>query len=189
MNGDPVSRRGFLKLTGSTLGAGWLSAHWPAVLALGQAACSARDAATPFRNLDALTAADLEAVAAQIIPTDETGPGAREAGVIYFIDGALETVMKGAGGFLADGAARLGDIARDRYGKARFSEHDDDAQLTILRDEEQTGFFGAMKFLTVTGMFAMPSHGGNHGKIGWTLLGFDSRHGWLPPFGHYDADA
>ena len=35
-------------------------------------------------------AAEVEAIAARIIPTDET-PGAREAGVIYFIDRALVT--------------------------------------------------------------------------------------------------
>src|SRR5262245_36499531 len=40
--------------------------------------------------LTAAEAADIEAVAAQIIPTDDS-PGAREAGVVYFIDRALAT--------------------------------------------------------------------------------------------------
>ena len=40
--------------------------------------------------LTAAEAADVEAVAAQIIPTDDT-PGAREAGVVHFIDRALAT--------------------------------------------------------------------------------------------------
>lgn len=40
--------------------------------------------------LDATSAADIDALTSQIIPTDDT-PGAREAGVIYFIDRALAT--------------------------------------------------------------------------------------------------
>ena len=35
-------------------------------------------------------AAEIEAIAARIIPSDAT-PGAREAGVVYFIDRALST--------------------------------------------------------------------------------------------------
>ena len=42
--------------------------------------------------LSAVEAADVEAVAAQIVPTDDT-PGAREAGVVYFIDRALATFL------------------------------------------------------------------------------------------------
>ncbi len=43
-----------------------------------------------FETLDADTAAEIEAIAAQIIPSTG-GSGAREAGVIYFIDRALST--------------------------------------------------------------------------------------------------
>jgi len=40
--------------------------------------------------LDPLTALDLEALTSEIIPTTET-PGAKEAGVVHFIDRALTT--------------------------------------------------------------------------------------------------
>ncbi|MDH3588951.1 MAG: gluconate 2-dehydrogenase subunit 3 family protein [Gammaproteobacteria bacterium] len=182
---DPT-RRGFLKLTGSALSASWLTAQWPAMLALGQTACQARDNGSVFVNLDSNVAADLAAIAARIIPSDDT-PGADEAGVIYFIDGALDTVMKGAAGFLRDGVAELNRHARKNYGNERFAGLAIEQQIDLLKQEDQSAFFGAVKFLTVAGMFAMPLHGGNRNLVGWELLGFDSKHGWQPPFGYYDA--
>jgi hypothetical protein len=38
-------------------------------------------------------------------------------------------------------------------------------------------------------MFAMPSYGGNRNHAGWKMLGFEHQMAWLPPFGHYDAQA
>ena len=49
------------------------------------------------------------------------------------------------------------------------------------------GFFQTMRYLTLAGMFSHPNHGGNRDKLGWQLLGFEDRHSWQPPFGHYDA--
>src|SRR5438874_3951066 len=46
--------------------------------------------AVEFEFFDAHGAAEIEAIAGQILPSDD-GPGAREAGVIYFIDRALKT--------------------------------------------------------------------------------------------------
>src|SRR5512146_3599758 len=74
----------------------WLSAclamaAWPEVLSAHQ---HARAAAGPpsgrFETLDPGMAREIEALAAQFIPSSD-GPGAREAGVIYFIDRALST--------------------------------------------------------------------------------------------------
>jgi gluconate 2-dehydrogenase gamma chain len=42
----------------------------------------------PFQTLDAVTAAELDAITSQIIPSTD-GPGAHEAGIVYFIDRAL----------------------------------------------------------------------------------------------------
>ena len=90
------TRRDFLKGSLSHCGAAWLSLQWPAVLlAAAGAASAARAAGATFAHLTADEARDLEAIAAQIIPTDET-PGAREAGVIYFIDAALGNVRRAA---------------------------------------------------------------------------------------------
>ncbi|MGH8442968.1 MAG: gluconate 2-dehydrogenase subunit 3 family protein, partial [Nevskiaceae bacterium] len=87
-----LSRRGFLKATGSLAGAAWAASLWPAVLAAAQQAGAARDAGADFEMLTAEEAADLAAIAAQIIPSDGS-PGATEAGVVYFMDSALRTFM------------------------------------------------------------------------------------------------
>ncbi|MDH3645835.1 MAG: gluconate 2-dehydrogenase subunit 3 family protein [Gammaproteobacteria bacterium] len=184
---EDSSRRQFLQLTGSAFSGTWLASHWPALLAVAQSACVARDKGLGFSHLAPELAADIAAIAAQIIPTDDT-PGATEAGVIYFIDGALDTIMKGAGGMLAKGVNELNARLTQHYGSKRFSQLDTEAQLAVLRDEEQSALFGTVRFLTVAGMFAMPQHGANKDRVGWDLLGFDSRHGWQPPFGHYDAE-
>lgn len=176
-----ISRRDFLRLGGGAAGAGWASLRWPALLALGQAACEARDAGAAFANLDAPLAQDLAAIAAQIVPADDTGPGAEEAGVIYFIDQALGSHMAGARALLASGAD---DLAV--HGE-RFARLPPDRQRELLRAHDDSPWFGAMRYLTVAGMFAMPVHGGNREHAGWRLLGFDHRHHWAPPFGHYDV--
>src|SRR5271168_4727815 len=45
---------------------------------------------TAFQTLDPATAADIDAITSQIVPSTD-GPGAHEAGVVYFVDRALST--------------------------------------------------------------------------------------------------
>src|SRR5215831_17174379 len=84
------SRRSFISHSGHALGAGWLALNW---LGISAAAAHAHAAtADPDRRvfgvLTAAQARDVDAIASQIIPTDDT-PGAHEAGAVYFIDRAL----------------------------------------------------------------------------------------------------
>src|SRR6266571_7523063 len=109
------NRREFLIQAGAGLSAAWLSANWPAILSAAQHAHKAALAATPakFEVLTPEQAVEIDAITAQIIPTDDT-PGAREAGVVYFIDRALKTFASGqkkdfAGG-LAQVLARVGEM-------------------------------------------------------------------------------
>lgn len=187
MSGDEeLSRRGFLRAAGSAAGATWLAAHWPAALAAAQEAAAARDAAAKFETLSEAEAADLAAIAAQIIPTD-TLPGATEAGVVYFMDSALRAFMAGAADSVRQGLKALNGKAAAALPGARFAALPPDQQLRLLTAEENTPFFGTVRFMTVAGMFAMPSYGGNQKYAGWKMLGFDHRHAWLPPFGYYDG--
>jgi RNA polymerase sigma factor RpoD-like protein len=133
-----------------------------------------------FAHLDAALAATLEAVTARILPTTDT-PGAREAGAIWFIDAALATDLGDALPLLQAGAAEL-----DAVSGGDFSALAPAAQDVRLRAIEDGEFFGLMHFLTLAGTFTMSAYGGNRGEIGWDLLGFDRRHHWDPPFGHYD---
>ena len=177
------SRRGFLKAAGSAAGTAWLAAYWPGVLAAAKQAGAAHAAAAPLETLSPEEGADFAAIAAQIIPSDEL-PGATEAGVVYFIDAALRGFMAGAAADIRKGLAEL-----NRKGGVRFAALPAGAQLQLLKQEESSPFFGTMQFLTVGGMFALPSYGGNKDHAGWKMLGFEHRHFWVPPFGHYDAQA
>lgn len=56
-------------------------------------------------------AIEIDALTARIIPTDET-PGAREAGMIYFIDRALKTFASSDRQLYADGIAELQAVTR-----------------------------------------------------------------------------
>lgn len=183
---DPA-RRAFLRASGTAAGSAWLSLHFPGLVAIAKAAVAAREADAAFRHLEPAEAAALDAVAARIIPTDET-PGAREAGVIHFIDQALGDFMAEAAGALRAGIEDLDARAAVEAQGTRFADLGPEAQDAILREVEDTPFFGLMHYLTVAGMFALPDYGGNRDYLGWQLLGFDHRHGWMPPFGHYDAE-
>jgi gluconate 2-dehydrogenase gamma chain len=186
MGAEEFSRRGFLKSATSVAGAAWLAAQWPAVLAAAREAGAARDAAAEFETLAPADAADLAAIAAQIFPTDEL-PGANEAGVVYFMDSALRTFMSGAADAVRKGLRELNQKAAAAQAGARFAALPPAAQVRLLKAEESTPFFGTVHFMTVAGMFAMPAYGGNRKHAGWKVLGFDHRHVWAPPFGHYDA--
>lgn len=182
------SRRDFVASSGALVGGAWLAANLPAIEA---AAAHARRALARRAPLEILTpeeARELEAVAAQIIPTDET-PGAREAGVIYFMDKALGTF---GSQFLGPVRGGLPDLLKTAHAKnpavRGFAELSSEQQMEVLRSMEQTPFFGAVRFLTVAGMFGDPSYGGNRDRLGWRLLGFDAGHAHQPPFGYYDAN-
>lgn len=182
------TRRGFLATSSLGIGGAWVATQLPAIRS---AAAYARTAARENRPLAALTedeAREVEAVAARIIPTDET-PGAREAEVIRFIDRALETFQAEALPMVREGLADLGRrAAAAGAAESRFSQLDETRQDALLREIEDGAFFGAIRFLTVMGMFASPEYGGNRDKVGWELIGFEDRYRWLPPFGWYDAE-
>ena len=181
MSGDLLSRRQFLQ---SAAGAAWLATAWPAILAAAEQGKATRAAGAPFKHLAADEAADFAAIAAQIIPSGDGLPGADEAGVVYFIDAAFGGFMAGAAADLKQGLAGLNQAAG-----ARFATLPAEAQLKVLKGAEATPLFGALRFLTIAGMFASPSYGGNRDHAGWKVLGFEHQMAWQPPFGHYDAAA
>ena len=180
-------RRQFLVDSGSVLG------FMTALSAVGAASifnisCARRDADAGFVNLTAEEAADLEAVAGQIIPTTDT-PGAIEAGVIYFIDAAVTDGMPFAPMLpvLQAGVTELTEKLRESGHEAeRFAAADAETMLSLLTEIEATPFFGMVSTLTKIGFFVDPEYGGNRDKIGWALIGFEDKHAWQPPFGYYD---
>jgi len=190
VNKNEASRRQFLRATGGMLGATWIGTHWPAVVAAAEHAhqVATGDAERTLKFLSPLQARDVEAIAAHIVPSGDT-PGAREAGVVYFIDHVhAGPYASRAAEFRSDLTRFQADFATRNPGVASFADLPGNAQLAYLKGIEATPFFGTMKFLTVLGLLALPSYGGNAGKLGWKLVGFVDQHAWTPPFGHYDRD-
>lgn len=125
----------------------------------------------------------LDAMVARLIPNDEHGPGAREAGAIDYIDREL-------GGALAESrdAYRTGLAALDRYSQysrgARFVELSEEEQDSVLFDVQTGGatgagagfagssgsFFNMVRSHTWQATFGDPFYGGNRDYIGWRLI-------------------
>ena len=183
------SRRDFLKSSGSAISASLLVVNTPLILAACHSAHAKMEAQASYDNLTMEEATELAAIVDQIIPADET-PGATETGVIYFVDVALGSFLAGKAPILKKGLDDLQQKVRSAIPKGeRFSLLSSEQQVVLLKENENTQFFGTLRELTMMGMFCLPEYGGNRDNAGWNLLGFDHRHAWQPPFGYYDAAA
>jgi gluconate 2-dehydrogenase gamma chain len=188
MSGRERSRREFLLKSLSGVGAAWAVANCGGIEeAYAFVQQSAKSGQTSFAFFTPAQAADVEAMAAQIIPTDST-PGAREARVIVFIDRILNTFEKDSQPNYVKGLGELSTQTRQLYPQAAsFASLADDQQIKVLTAMEKTPFFNLVRTHTITGFFAAPVHGGNASKIGWKLVNYDDSLNHKPPFGYYDA--
>jgi gluconate 2-dehydrogenase gamma chain len=187
---EDISRRHFLIKSCASLGSAWIAAHLVDIAAAQEHAHRATltQATLKFEFLTAEQAAQTEAIAAQIIPSDDT-PGAREAGVIYFIDRALATFAATDRPAFVAGLKELEKQSRKRFGKTnRFAELSSQQQTEVLKGIEKTPFFELVRTMTILGMFSNPEYGGNRDQIGWKLLGFQDEFHFKSPFGFYDAE-
>ena len=202
---NDLSRRDFLSRAGSTVSAVWLSAHWPAIVAAAEHAHQAAKSSAPqkFQFFTPEEAAEIDAITARIIPSDET-PGAREAGVVYFIDRALTTFAVGDQKTYREGLPSLQARVREVLPNVeRFSSATPEQQDQVLHsfdDEVGPGgrsarrraaggsFFATLRVHTITGFLIEPDSGGNRGGVGWKVIGREPEHMFQPPFGYYDKD-
>ena len=182
-----LSRRAFLRQTGIAARNSLIVLSLPVIMSSSAAASEAMLENSAFTILGSEEAREFAAIAARIIPTDET-PGATEAGVIYFIDNVLGTSRPEALEPMRAGLASLQASAQSTYGSASFSALTPEQQDALLVSIEETEFFGTMRYMTISGMFSLPEYGGNRDYAGWKLIGFEHKHVWSPPFGFYDAD-
>jgi len=178
-----------LSAAAGALGVTSLPLDWGRVAHAAHDAVAAREGeAVRFMFLTTSEAADVEAIASQIIPTDQT-PGAREAGVVYFIDRALGMFFSHMAEDFRSRLTEFRAFCRNRDpDSASFAALTSEQQIELLRAVEHTPFFATMRLLTVMGMFSMPGYGGNRQSVGWELLGFEDQHVFVPPFGYYDRD-
>ena len=103
----------------------------------------------------------MEAIAAQIIPTDD-GPGAKEAGAVYFIDRALSTFDKDRLAAYTKGLKNLESVSRKLFSRTgKFAALNAEQQIKVLQSIEKSEFFEVVRSHTVAGFLANPSYGGN----------------------------
>jgi gluconate 2-dehydrogenase gamma chain len=182
-----MKRREFLTVPAAALGGTLLYTLAREPLRL-QAQTGGKDGTVkvPLRFFTAEEAGVVAAACERIFPSDASGPGATEAGVVIYIDRQL-----------------AGPYGRDKYrytkgpwvesvpehgyqGKANpqetyrqglkslgnFTSLSVEEQNKKLAEIERTHFFQLLRAHTIEGMFCDPMHGGNAGLIGWQLIGY-----------------
>jgi gluconate 2-dehydrogenase gamma chain len=133
------------------------------------------------QSLTATQRQTLESVVDRLLPSDESGPGAKEAMVGRYIARSLAQDNKELAPLYAVNLGALDKYAKAQHQKA-FTALTVDQQDAVLADVEAgraTGFTpsSAVFFQTVwehtlEGMFGDPYHGGNHNFIGWDLVSY-----------------
>lgn len=187
---DDNSRRSFLLSSGGFLTSVWIAAHWPAIAAAAHHAEQTRAVADPtgFQFFSAADAADVEAIAGQIVPSGAT-PGARDTHAVYFIDRGLATFFSAWSQEFRAGLSEFqAKFLASKPAVASFAGAAPDEQIAYLKTVERTAFFDSVRTLTLLGMFASPKYGGNYGGAGWAMMGFKDQHAFAPPFGNYDRE-
>jgi gluconate 2-dehydrogenase gamma chain len=140
-----------------------------------------------FEYLDAGAGRALSALAAEIIPSDD-GPGATEAGAVYFIDRALATFDAEKRDQYKEGLRQIEALRSKLFpGSASVEVLTREQRQELIRGFESSAFFEVLRTHVVLGFLANPEYGGNRGKVGWKYIDFDDQMVYEPPFGYYDA--
>ena len=189
------SRREFLTAIGNLASAGWVAMNWPQIAAAAEThdmhGMHMHDTAAPpttLKTLSAAEAAEVDAIANLIVPGGAS-PGAKAAGVLYFIDNALGSFFSAQLLAFRKGLTEFQSAYAARNGAEKpFSASPEAQQIAWLHEVDKTPFFMAVRRLTVLGLIAWPKYGGNRDNIGWKLMGVEDNHAWAPPFGYYDQD-
>jgi gluconate 2-dehydrogenase gamma chain len=150
----------------------------------------------PLRFFSQAEALIVGAAVLRIFPSDEAGPGAREAGVAIYIDRQLagpwgrDRNRYTQGPFEENAPAEFGyqgkatprqiyrQGLKDLTGFNRLKAAEQDQKLKQI---ETTLFFSLLRQNTIEGMFCDPMHGGNIDMVGWQLIGFPG-----PQMSNYD---
>lgn len=183
------TRRTFLTQAVASLGLLYLSTMTPELIAQAHehAKLAPRNLdGQPFRFFTSQEAADYEAFASQIIPSDDT-PGAKEANVVRFVDFALSEIEpQNRHDFAKALVALNAQVKKTSPQASSFSALTSAQQVETMKAVEKSDAFGLLKNYTLIGFFSDPSDGGNKDQIGWKLIGFKDDFYYAPPFGYYD---
>ncbi|MGE5819777.1 MAG: gluconate 2-dehydrogenase subunit 3 family protein [Deltaproteobacteria bacterium] len=134
----------------------------------------------------------LEAATDRIIPADRD-PGARQAGVVDYIENALGSYDAEHAPLYADGIRQLDRLASERFTSESFVSLRPEQQDEILAqlDKVRSPFFTLLVEHTMQGFYGDPRHGGNRDGVSWKMIGFPGPcrpEGYRSPLGWYDAN-
>jgi gluconate 2-dehydrogenase gamma chain len=139
----------------------------------------------PYRFFTPEEAKCVMALCEQIIPADEYGGGATEAGVINYIDRQLVAVFNYDQVVYQQGLDALQQSCLELYGK-RFESLNWDTQLRTLKmleagelpeapwgELDPNRFFRLVISHTMQGFYGAPRHGGNKNYMSYKMMGLD----------------
>jgi len=154
-----VTRRKFLEMGLAATAAGTM------------ASCSRSGGGPYLRFFSAAEARTVDAICEQIIPSDKD-PGARQAGVVHFLDLQLTRHYRKHQEAYRKGITGVESASRDRFGKG-FAELSGEQQIELLKQvsTQDAGFFSLIRTHTMQGFYGDPRHGGNRGEVSWKMLG------------------
>jgi len=127
-------------------------------------------------------AATIAAFTERLMPGAPGKPGARDAGVLNYIDLALAGAYADLQEFYRRGLAQLEEHCRKIHSESfvRLATARQDDVIRTLEEGTAEGFtwptaqefFNIIRTHTMEGMFADPVYGGNKEFAGWRLVGF-----------------
>ena len=172
------SRRNLLKsvgVVGAAVGAGAAS---PQIIAQDSLETSpiSREA---LEVLTAEEAETLESVCNCLIPSDEHGPGAREARAVHYIDKSLASHNKDARESYMLSLEAIDKYAKKTRGQSFYHLNLDyqNSILLAVQNDKVSGcspsgseFFNIVRNHTIDGTFCDPYYGGNQNFVGWDML-------------------
>jgi gluconate 2-dehydrogenase gamma chain len=126
--------------------------------------------------------AAIDALTERLMPGAPGQPGARDAGVLNYIDLALAGAYAELQDFYRRGCAALEAHCRKTYGQsfAQLTTAQQNDVVTAMIEGKASSFtwptsqafFNTVRTHTMEGMFADPVYGGNKDFAGWRLVGF-----------------
>jgi gluconate 2-dehydrogenase gamma chain len=133
-----------------------------------------------FLNDD--NAATVAAFTERLMPSAPGKPGARDAGVLNYIDLALAGAYSDQQDFYRRGLAALDAYCHKTFNQpfVKLSPAQQDEVITAIEQGKASeftyptaqAFFNVVRTHTMEGMFADPIYGGNKDFAGWKLVGF-----------------
>lgn len=140
---------------------------------------------SPFLFLTIDEASCLSAICEQIIPADANGPGATQAGVIYYIDKQLHDVFKWDHETYRNGLNAIQVTCRQLFNK-HFEDLNPEQQIAFLKKMESgklegdywtsnssSSFFSLMVGHSMQGFYGPPRHGGNKNYMSYKMVRLD----------------